>query len=79
MISTFTMVYLRSVLLFKKKKASHMFPCIAHTVTTKYHNLGWCLIHLKLRDSCIQAEYQDQKLLFQLLDQTLERLFSSFV
>lgn len=79
MISTFTIVYLRSVLLFKKKKASHMFPCIAHTVTTKYHNLGWCFIHLKLRDSCIQAEYQDQKLLFQLLDQTLERLFSSFV
>lgn len=78
MISTFTIVYLRSVLLFKKKKASHMFPCIAHTVTTKYHNLGWCFIHLKLRDS-IQAEYQDQKLLFQLLDQTLERLFSSFV
>lgn len=56
-----------------------MFPYIAHTVTTKYHTLGWCLIHLKLRDSCIQAEYQDQKLLFQLLDQTLERLFSSFV
>ena len=55
-----------------------MFPYIAHTVTTKYHNLGWCFIHLKLRDS-IQAEYQDQKLLFQLLDQTLERLFSSFV
>lgn len=79
MISTFTIVYLRSVLLFKKKKASHMFPCIAHTVTTKYHTLGWCLIRLKLRDSCIQAEYQDQKLLFQLLDQTLERLFSSFV
>ena len=79
MISTFTIVYLRSVLLFKKQKASHMFPCIAHTVTTKYHNLGWCLINLKLRDSCIQAEYQDQKLLFQLLDQTLERLFSSFV
>ena len=79
MISTFTIVYLRSVLLFKKQKASHMFPCIAHTVTTKYHNLGWCLIHLKLRDSYIQAEYQDQKLLFQLLDQTLERLFSSFV
>lgn len=79
MISTFTIVYLRSVLLFKKKKASHMFPCIAHTVTTKYHTLGWCLIRLKLRDSCIQAEYQDQKLLVQLLDQTLERLFSSFV
>ena len=79
MISTFTIVYLRSVLLFKKKKASHMFPCITFTVTTKYHTLGWCLIHLKLRDSCIQAEYQDQKLLFQLLDQTLERLFSSFV
>ena len=56
-----------------------MFPCIAHTVTTKYHILGQCLIHLKFRDSCIQAEYQDQKLLFQLLDQTLERLFSSFV
>lgn len=78
MISTFTIVYLRSVL-FKKKKASHMFPCISHTVTTKYHTLGQCLIHLKFRDSCIQAEYQDQKLLVQLLDQTLERLFSSFV
>ena len=79
MISTFTIVYLKSVLLFKKKKVPHMFPFIVHTVTTKYHTLGQCLIHLKFRDSCIQAEYQDQKLLFQLLDQTLERLFSSFV